>query len=296
MAPEDYKDFIKWNNDYTSPTMCVSLWNNKIIFTTKKVGSRYFEDLSKTDGGVQNGPSKSIDFRLERLGRYSKDDPKYDKRLIWDSHYYFVTNQSPFGLEDFLNELGIEKVSDMFNDSVLSKRELVFVIRNPIIRTFTAFVEVVDSYYAQLMNIPYIKPIAEKYFRLQPSTKDNVSLHDLEEKKVIEILNEYSTYIGKMLITDEHASGWHQFLFKFITKNNLASKISIIDLDNKSTLKNYPKIHQPSNKKHVNAWLGQEDDGYIRKLISSMNHFLIAELDAYDSLCELYKSDETEII
>ena len=146
------------------------------------------------------------------------------------------------------------------------------------------------------MNIPYIKPIAEKYFRLQPSTKDNVSLHDLEEKKVIEILNEYSTYIGKMLITDEHASGWHQFLFKFITKNNLASKISIIDLDNKSTLKNYPKIHQPSNKKHVNAWLGQEDDGYIRKLISSMNHFLIAELDAYDSLCELYKSDEPEII
>ena len=47
MTSENYKDFIKWTNDYTSPTMCISLWNNKMIFTTKKVGSRYFEDLSK---------------------------------------------------------------------------------------------------------------------------------------------------------------------------------------------------------------------------------------------------------
>jgi hypothetical protein len=146
------------------------------------------------------------------------------------------------------------------------------------------------------MNIHFIKPIIQKYFTLNENDVKNPSLHDLTEEKSIQILNEYSEFIGKFLIVDEHSSGWHQFLFRFITLNNIKSNFNIIDLDNKSTLKNYPKISQPSNKKQINAWLAQEDDIHVRKLISSMNHFLIAELDAYDSLCELYNPNDSELI
>jgi hypothetical protein len=293
MANNDYKHLINWHSDYTLPTMCVSLWNNKIILTTKKVGSRYFEDLSRTDGGGVDGPVKSIDFRIERVDKNAINDPKYDKRLLWGSHHYFVTNASHYNIDDFLKELGIKKVSDIISDSTLSKRELVIVVRNPIIRTFTAFVEVVDSFYAQLMTIRFVKPIAEKYFKLDTHKKENHGLGDLPEAKVVSILNEYSEHIGKFLVTDEHASGWHQFLFRFITLNNLKSKVTIINLDDKETLKNYPQIHQPSNKKHIKAWLSQEDNLYLKQLISSMNHFLIAELDAYDSLCELINEDNS---
>jgi len=296
MGNNEYRDYINWNNDCTLPSMCISLWNNKMFFTTKKIGSRYFEDLSKTDGGEINGRVKSIDFRIERIRETELDDTKYDKRLVWGSHYYFVTNASYYNIDEFLNELGITKVSDILSESVLSKRQLIFVVRNPIIRTLTAFIEVVDSYYANSMNIHFIKPIIQKYFTLNENDVKHPSLHDLTEEKSIQILNEYSEFIGKFLIVDEHSSGWHQFLFRFITLNNIKSNFNIIDLDNKSTLKNYPKISQPSNKKQINVWLAQEDDIHVRKLISSMNHFLIAELDAYDSLCELYNPNDSELI
>lgn len=293
MTNDAYRDFINWNDDYTLPSMCISLWNNKMIFTTKKIGSRYFEDLSRTDGGVIDGPVKSIDFRIERISKPALNAGTYDNRLLWGSHHYFVTGASHYNIDEFLNELGIKQISDILSESVLAKRELVFVIRHPIIRTFTAFVEVVDSYYAQLMKFHYVKPIAEKYFNLSSTTTKHPSLNQLEEDKVVEILNEYSEFIGNFLVIDEHANGWHQFLFRFITLNNLKSKIKVINLDDKTTLKNYPKIHQPSNKKLVKAWLSQEDDSHIRKLISSMNRFLIAELDAYDNLCELINKDES---
>ena len=67
------------------PTLCISLFDNQIIFTTKKIGSRYFEDITKLNSETDN--PTTIEFKILRYTDNQKSDPNFDSRLIFDSCY-----------------------------------------------------------------------------------------------------------------------------------------------------------------------------------------------------------------
>ena len=67
----------------------------------------------------------------------------------------------------------------------------------------------------------------------------------------------------------------------------MESKIKIIDLDNKDDMSAFPRIIQPSNKKHLNNWLIEENKFNLDTLIASIQAFLVHELDAYNELLDL---------
>ena len=137
------------------------------------------------------------------------------------------------------------------------------------------------------MKHPFSRDIFQKYFQIIITPADGYNFTQLSTESINKILNEYALTTGPDLIRDEHASGWHMFLSKFVKKYRLESKIKIIDLDNKDDMSAFPRIIQPSNKKHLTNWLIDENKFNIDTLISSIQTFLVHELDDYNELLEL---------
>ena len=84
---DELKRDIIFRDDSELPVLCISLFDNQMIFTTKKIGSRYFEDITKPNSSKDN--PNTIEFKIIRYSNSQQTDPDYDSRLIFDN-YYFV--------------------------------------------------------------------------------------------------------------------------------------------------------------------------------------------------------------
>ena len=265
------------------PTLCISLFDNQIIFTTKKIGSRYFEDITKLNSETDN--PTTIEFKILRYTDNQKSDPNFDSRLIFDNYYFEVSSESHLTTDEFFSKLKIKKISDIVSDDL--KMQLVVIVREPIKRTLTAFIETCDAYFLNAMKHPFSRDIFQKYFQILITPSDNYGFHQLSTENINKILNEYALTTGQDLIKDEHASGWHMFLSKFVKKYKLESRIKVVDLDNKEDMSPFPRITQPSNKQYLNNWLDNGNKFNVDTLISSIQSFLVHEIDAYNELLEL---------
>jgi hypothetical protein len=266
------------------PILCISLFSSQMIFTTKKIGSRYFEDITKHKG---TDTPTTIEFKILRYTDTQKTDPNFDSRLIFDNYYFDVSSKSFLTVDAFFSKLKIKKISDILSDDVLSEWQLVGIVREPIKRTLTAFIETSDAFFSNAMIHPFSRDIFQKYFQIIITPSNQYNFNQLSTESINKILNEYALTTGPDLVRDEHASGWHIFLSRFVKKYRLDSKIKIIDLDNKEDMSVFPHIIQPSNKKHLNNWLNHENKFNIDTLIASIQAFLVHELDAYNELLDL---------
>ena len=282
---DEIKRDILFKEGSELPILCISLFDSQMIFTTKKVGSRYFEDITKPNQGSDT--PTTIEFKILRYTDTQKTDPNFDARLIFDNYYFDISSSSYLTADAFFTKLKIKKISDIISDDVLNEWQLIGIVREPIKRTLTAFIETCDAYFSNSMLHPFSRDIFQKYFQviIPPSNDYNFTL--LSSENINKILNEYALTTGPDLIKDEHASGWHMFLSKFVKKYRLESKIKIIDLDNKDDMSGFPRIIQPSNKKHLNNWLIDENKFNVDTLIASIQAFLVHELDAYNELLDL---------
>jgi len=285
MDIEEIKKSINFNEDIALPTLCIAVYAGQIIFTTKKVGSRYFEDITRTES-----PSKSvstIEFKILRVDDNTLKNLDFDSRLLFDKYYFELSPNSFLSIDAFFKKLKIEKISDIVSDNVLMEWQLVCVVREPVKRTLTAFVEVCDSYVGSSMVNVFSKHIFQKYFKLIIPPSKNYNFKNLTTENINNILNEYALHTGPDLIKDEHASGWHMFLTKFIKTYRLDGKVKIVNLDDKEDMSVFPIIAQPSNKSHLNNWIIEENKFYLNTFLKSIESFLIQESDTYNELLEL---------
>lgn len=286
---EEYRTTLQNFGNYKPPTICISIFENKLIFTTKKVGSRYFEDISviRDETHPQSGDRRSIDFQPIFNLESNESMPDYDNRLNFDKYYFKVAPHSFLSQDDFFNLVGIKKISELFNESIEEKWEYIFIVRDPLKRTLTGFCEIADSYFANLMHYSYSKNITQNYFQIALNGVSDASFKDLPIEKVVDILNEYSGYIGTDLVRDEHTSAWCIFLRSFISDNKLDKKIKIIDLEDKNKMSIFPNISQPSNKGYLKEWMNVKNKYYVDNLLKSIDFFLIPEIEAYNDLLHL---------
>jgi hypothetical protein len=271
---DEIKRDILFKEGSELPILCISLFASQMIFTTKKIGSRYFEDITKPNQQTDN--PTTIEFKILRYTDNQKTDPNFDSRLIFDNYYFDVSSKSYLTVDSFFSKLKIKKISEIISDDVLNQWQLVAIVREPIKRTLTAFIENCDAYFSNSMIHPFSRDIFKKYFQIIITPSNGYNFNQLSTESINKILNEYALTTGPDLVRDEHASGWHIFLSKFVKKYRLESKIKIIDLDNKEDMSVFPVILQPSNKKYLNNWL-----------INSIQAFLVHELDAYNELLDL---------
>jgi hypothetical protein len=283
MTIDDFRKSLEENSEETIlPTICISIFENKLIFTTKKVGSRYFEDISRVEGMIH-----SIDFKLIPNTDSLKSDDRYDDRLEFGKYYFNLSPHSYMHHNSFFGVVGVSNISELFSETTYQKWEFIFVVREPLKRTLTGFCEISDSYFASMMSHTYSKYIIQKYFQIIIPSLPSYSFADIPVEKVVDILNEYSQYIGSDLIRDEHTSGWNMFLSSFIRQNKLDKKIKVIDLEDKTAMSVFPTIKQPSNKSYLKEWMHEDNKFYVDNLIKSINFFLIPEIEAYNELLQI---------
>ena len=265
------------NEEFNYPTLCVSIIDNYLVFTTKKNGSRYFEDISEDTN--HSHQCNTLNIFLHDLASWpSSDMYKFSNYVLETSPTTRIDERS------FLNLLGIDALGELFSDKVLKKFKLIFIIRNPIERLFTGFFEKVDSIIAEIemdRNKLFTYQILKKYFNFEEFN----SLSNFSQDKINFILNEYVVSIDYKILNDEHLSLWNYFLLNFLQKENLLSKVKIIDLNDTDAMDIFPKSIQPSNKPWLSSWMTDETNKYyIDTMLLNLKPYMDLEIESYNIL------------
>jgi hypothetical protein len=265
------------NHTFNNPTLCISVIDNYLVFTTKKNGSRYFEDLSINKDWE----------RVDTINLYLHNHLDFhDSQLNYKISDYNIeiSPNTPMDMELFFKFLDIENFNDIFSEKVFEKYKFIFIVRNPLDRFFTGFFEVVDSIIGVLQydaRSLYTFEIIKKYFNID----DYNSLHNLTQDKINFILNEYTQSINSNIFNDEHLSLWNTFLLNFLQKENLLNKVQIIDLNDSEKLSIFDNLSQPSNKPWLNGWLNDESNkSYIDELLLKYKTIFDTEIESYKLL------------
>jgi hypothetical protein len=265
------------NQEFKYPTLCISIIDDYLVFTTKKNGSRYFEDLTFDKKWNR---INSIDLYLHSNFNFYNSELNY-KLLDYNVE---VSPNTHMDVNLFFKFLEIESFNDLFSEKVFEKYKFIFIIREPLDRFFTGFFEVVDSIIGVFkydVRSLHTFGIIKKYFNLE----DYNSLNNLTQDKINFILNEYTQSITSHIFNDEHLSLWNTFLLNFLQKQNLLNKVQVIDLNDSEKLSIFNKLAQPSNKPWVSGWLNDESNKlYIQELISKYQIVFDTEIESYKIL------------
>jgi hypothetical protein len=266
-----------YNSEYQHielPMLCISKVNDKVLITTKKVASRYFDDLSREN---EESIKNTVDVRLYNSS-LEHLLPTHDDRLFYNDLYFYVTEESGLDSDKFLKLFNAQNINDIF-----SNREIIFINRNPKDRILTGFVEVVDSYVGSLFYEMSSSFIIKNYYNL--NNISDFKLMNMDDDTLSKILNEYSQNVTSEIIDDYHLSCWNFFILNFIKKYNFENKVNVIDIKNIYDYSEFPKIDQPSNKENIKKWMSSDDSKkYIDYFFKTIDYFLKLEESSYNEL------------
>jgi hypothetical protein len=72
------------------PILCISLFSSQMIFTTKKIGSRYFEDITRMESHSKS--VSTIEFKMLRIDDRMTTNSDFDSRLAFDKYYFELSS------------------------------------------------------------------------------------------------------------------------------------------------------------------------------------------------------------
>ena len=263
------------------PTLCISIiGEEKILITTKKIGSRYFESLSIN----QHGVVRSIDLELEDYNPQIHDSPD-NQNGDWfpfnDTHVLRFRENSHINPHNFLKTLNIKSFIEIFSDKIIEKYKIFFITRNPNERFLTGFYEKIDSIVGILHNDYhnlYISCIIDDFFQL----KNFTTLKEQPQESINLVLNRFSKNINHTIFDDEHLSFWNIFLLEFMVTLPNKKKIQIVDLEDASSLFG-TTFEQPSNKKIIDNWK-ESNPNEFDSMMNRFRDYLLLETNAYNTL------------
>lgn len=271
---------LKKNSSIGLPIICFSITKDKIYVTTKKIASRYFEHI--------DSETKFIEFRIKNRNLYNHIDTDNDIQFYDYSFEYFKDN-SNIKFDEFLDTLGIDDIQSITTNKISKNWQWVFVTRNPIIRLLSGFVELTDSMLSDVSVIynNEVIDIISKYMDISKSNETQFTIKQFNRIDSDKVLNYFSENIYSRIIEDEHTSSWNVFLYYFVSKFN--SKFSIIDIDDKSDMKEYhPLSMDTTNNSIYKNWLdGHLNQSYIINFFKNVNHIMVQEYTNYIRLKSL---------
>jgi hypothetical protein len=101
---------FKENEILEFPLLCISIYNDTLIFSTKKIGSRFFERNYITTSGenIEN----TINFKL--IKSTEKSALKYNS-------YEFIEFKHKLEVDEFFRILNISSISELFSEKIYQK-------------------------------------------------------------------------------------------------------------------------------------------------------------------------------
>lgn len=261
--------------DVYLPTIQVYLINDEIYISTKKIASRYFEELSK---------KKFCEFRIERILTELKFDdselddsvtPPSDDLEIFLNSYHLqpnIHNKDDFSKEEFYKLLKIEKLEDIFLKK--NERKINIVLRHPVDRLFSALVEIVDEIVGQVIYSEHHRNMFFSYFNIPPSNE--FSIKGADNDVISKIMDEYCRTVISKFTLDVHTSKYISFIRNEIVPVS-KNKINFIIID--------PRMKTGvTNKEVYMRWVAGSDGGAVSNFLTSFSGWISDEYFAFSDL------------
>jgi len=239
--------------DY-SINLQISIVDNKIIFTTHKIASRFIEELSfdKT-----TKKCNTVELNLN----FNQTTDKTNIKYIFGNFEYTIRNdfEKRTTEDEFVSILGIDSISDIFDYSKIQNYKIIILIRNPLFKFFSGWMEIINTI---LYSYDYYsdteKNIFNKIFldnEIDFDLLKNTSLIELDELNRTKLLKAFSSIPNRILSHDSHPKEWCNFVEKMLfytnffntndsktTVNEIPNFIKIIDMDVDEAIYNEFKI------------------------------------------------------
>jgi len=256
------------------PIICFSITDNKLYITTKKCGSRFFEYLTPE--------TKYIEFRVKNKISCSPDEISNGLKF-YDYVFQYFDSNSILTIDEFFKLLKIENITDITTKEFSNNWDIIFVIRDPIIRLLSGYTELVDSMLSDYTTIEdgIIYNTIDEYAKLSKSNNQQFSLKYFSKPDSNKVLNYFSNKTEKVIISDEHTSNWNTFIFYFLAKYK--GNLKIIDIDNMNDMNIYGSDGTCISNKNVYLnWLeDNSNDRYIINFFNTLNYFILPEYINY---------------
>lgn len=263
---------------FANPQLIICVLDDKLVFTTKKIASRYFETLSNNNI-VEFKVYSGINISSERYDTIN-NPIKLHNDIILE-----VDTHSKLNIDNFYNLLNITHLSDIFNDEFMQQYDFYCVVKDPFERLLSAMVEITDStFLTQLQDLDLQSDIEKKY-DIKYAFDFNLRKLPLETSTKILVDN----YIAVLLdsTSDMHLSLWNSFLLEFIP-TNVMDKINIININKLHTIFHNESAYESDKKMVSNSNIYENfmntNESALSNIIKICGVYLSLEYKSYYKL------------
>lgn len=228
---------------FANPQLIICVLDNKLIFTTKKIASRYFQTLSNNNI-IEFKVYSGINISSEKYIKLNNPINLHNDIILE------IDTHSKLNIDNFYNLLNITDLSDIFKDEFIQHYDYYCVVKDPFERLLSAMVEIADStILTKLQNLDLQSDIEKKY-NIKYTFDFNLRKLPIETSTKILVDN----YIEVLLdsASDMHLSLWNSFLLEFIP-TNLMNKINIININELHTIFHNQSAYESDKKPISNS-------------------------------------------
>lgn len=230
---------------FANPQLIICVLDNKLIFTTKKIASRYFETLSNNN---------IIEFNVynalnipERKYNIIVNPIKLHNDIIVE-----LATHSKLNVDNFYNLLNITHLSDIFNNEFTQNYDFYYIVKDPFERLLSAMVENTDSTILSQLEDLNTRTIIEEKYGIEYTFDFNLRKIPIEKSTNI-VIDNYIEVLRDS-ISDMHLSLWHMFLSKLINIDGIG-KVNIIKIEDLHTIFHNEAAYESDKKTISNAMI-----------------------------------------
>jgi hypothetical protein len=228
---------------FANPQLIICVLDNKLIFTTKKIASRYFETLSNNNI-IEFNVYNALNIPARKYNIISKPIEIHNDIILE------LATHSKLNVDNFYNLLNITHLSDIFNNEFSQRYTLYYIVKDPFERLLSAMVENTDStILAQLEDLNTRNIIEEKY-GIEYTFDFNLRKIPIEKSTNI-VIDNYIEVLRDS-ISDMHLSLWHTFLLKLTNLDGIG-KVNIIKIEDLHTIFHNEMAYESDKKTISNA-------------------------------------------
>lgn len=269
------------------PKLIISIYDGNLIFTTKKIASRFFTDLSKkSDESTPCTLELSLLRNIEGDNLY--DGYRYSEKL---NLYYTESSQTYLSIDEFNSILKIQNFDQIFSMDIIEKWNYLIISKDPFERLVTALIEKSDSELTTICENRIVRTLIADKYKILPSS--NYSFKKIDKYIIKDFLDDNFEDILLYNSHDEHITYWNSFMEKFIKQLEIPkfefivlgkSKNPIFENTNNSG----SGERGVSNSEIYNLFLN-EGHRAIEKLIKLSRPYLVHEYDSFENLLKYNK-------
>ncbi len=285
----------------------VSVFDGGLVINYKKVGTRFIREFASGGSMEQDTKNKQIDFIIHLNPRF---DIRYNNKIHYrwlTRHIYAPWHYSEHGFdnghladsfekwkndESFLADMGVESYTELFFEN---KKDIIFIIRNPLDRFFSGVTQCTLAYLtgleASVSETEYLKEMTgfsdEKLQKMITLFTQGVHLREnsgyvplVADEDMITLFRFILKYKWDLIISDIHAEPYLVHFREWINNIKDYSKVKVVDLAHLRT----------STAELFFSKLANNEDGLYRKTINHQSKESNTWL--YDAIKDAYNKNK----